>query len=253
MSNIWKSSGKKRSKQQQLHSHTLGKSNVPSRHGKENVSPHTSRVISGLEGTITTLEGQLSHSGSMLNQHVIKSKALSRDYKNTRRRVVRMEKKRRDLEKDLIDAKEDNLELQAMNTNLVEDVHLINEANNQAASEVTRLQKTNKALMMKVGRARTSRLKAVEKAKQKEGKRRERFHLKNKGVVSDSTRALIRNLIKIGLSVSHVGAAIKAVAGLLDVELEGDIAPRSIRRIVLEGGIASQMQIAEEMKYTQSL
>lgn len=246
MSNFGKSSGKRRSKQQKQHSHTLGKSNLSRTAGKENISP---RIIAALEGTIATLEDQLTHSTAALNQQSVKSEALSREYKNMRRRTTRAERKHKSLKEELADAKHINSRLEFQNTRLLDDVQAADEARK---TEATYLRKKNKALKMRVARTRASRLTAAEKANQRESKRHERFHLKNKGVVTDSTRALIRNLVKIGLSVGHVSAAIKEVANLLGVKLEGDIAPRSVRRIVLEGGIASEMQIVEEQKYTKS-
>ncbi|KAF8193696.1 hypothetical protein BJ912DRAFT_1091697 [Pholiota molesta] len=172
-----------------------------------------------------------------------------------------MEKKQDDLRQALHDVKQDNIRLKSANTNLIEEAQVADEFQRAAlfesSSKAEIMKKQNRALKMKVKRARGSRIKAVEKAKQKatkEWKRRERFHLKSdKGVVTDATRALIRDLVKIGLSVSHVSAAIKSVAHLLDVEVEGNVGIRSIGRIILEGGIASQMQIVEEVKHTRNV
>lgn len=70
--------------------------------------------------------------------------------------------------------------------------------------------------------------------------------LKHKGVIPDTTRNLIRDLVSLGLKVHQVRAVIEAVAGSAGVSVEGSISDRSVERIVLEGLVASELQVAVE-------
>ncbi|KAJ8489944.1 hypothetical protein ONZ51_g2649 [Trametes cubensis] len=70
--------------------------------------------------------------------------------------------------------------------------------------------------------------------------------LKHKGVIPDTTRNLIHDLVSLGLKVHQVRAVIEAVAGSAGVSVEGSISDRSVERIVLEGLVASELQVAVE-------
>ncbi|KAI0055922.1 hypothetical protein BV25DRAFT_1842639 [Artomyces pyxidatus] len=73
------------------------------------------------------------------------------------------------------------------------------------------------------------------------------FHIKQNGVVTDNTRALVRDLVAIGVPSTHVGETIALTGRHLGVSVEGRVSERSISRIVLEGGVAATMQLGDEM------
>ncbi|KAI0819624.1 hypothetical protein BC628DRAFT_1332523 [Trametes gibbosa] len=77
--------------------------------------------------------------------------------------------------------------------------------------------------------------------------------LKEKGVVPDSTRALIRDMIALGLKVDQVKGAIDAVAQAVGATVEGDVSNCSVRRITLEGLVASHMQIVRESQDAEGI
>ncbi|EIW58834.1 uncharacterized protein TRAVEDRAFT_101714, partial [Trametes versicolor FP-101664 SS1] len=77
--------------------------------------------------------------------------------------------------------------------------------------------------------------------------------VKEKGVVPDATRCLVRDMIELGLKVDQVKGAIHAVTRAVGATVEGDISSRTVRRIVLEGLVASRVQIAVESKAARGI
>ncbi|KAI0323924.1 hypothetical protein GY45DRAFT_1213602, partial [Cubamyces sp. BRFM 1775] len=77
--------------------------------------------------------------------------------------------------------------------------------------------------------------------------------LKHKGVIPDSTRDLIRDLIALGLKVHQVRVVIEVVADSAGAAVKGNISDRSVGRIALEGLVASELQIAVEGKATDGI
>ncbi|KAJ7732317.1 hypothetical protein B0H16DRAFT_1328808 [Mycena metata] len=72
------------------------------------------------------------------------------------------------------------------------------------------------------------------------------FTLKEKGVVPDSTRDLISDLVALdGVRPNKVVGVLKRIAGKLGIGVTGNASDRTVRRIVKEGGVASQMQFVE--------
>jgi hypothetical protein len=57
----------------------------------------------------------------------------------------------------------------------------------------------------------------------------------------------MRNLISLGVKAESINAAVGCIVGLLGTTVEGSFT-RIARQAVVEGGVALQMQIAEEMK-----
>ncbi|KAJ7776084.1 hypothetical protein B0H14DRAFT_3508317 [Mycena olivaceomarginata] len=72
------------------------------------------------------------------------------------------------------------------------------------------------------------------------------FSLKEKGVVPDSTRDMINDLVALdGVRPNKVVGVLKRIAGKLGIGVTGNISDRTARRIVKEGGVASRMQFVE--------
>lgn len=72
------------------------------------------------------------------------------------------------------------------------------------------------------------------------------FTLKEKGVIPDSTRDMINDLVALdGVRPNKVIGVLKRIAGKLGIGVTGNASDRSIRRIVKEGGVASTMQFVE--------
>lgn len=74
------------------------------------------------------------------------------------------------------------------------------------------------------------------------------LQLKDKGVVPDHIRMLVRGLVAQGLKFTQVKGALFTVAQAIGVPVEGDISNRTIRRIVGEGWVLAVMQLVQEIK-----
>ncbi|KAJ7093409.1 hypothetical protein B0H15DRAFT_905275 [Mycena belliarum] len=77
--------------------------------------------------------------------------------------------------------------------------------------------------------------------------------VKQRGVISQAIRVCVQDLVAANVPVDNVSAIISAVAEALNVDLAGSLSARSVARIVKEGGVASQLQLASEIKGTQSM
>ncbi|KAJ7096050.1 hypothetical protein C8R44DRAFT_748913 [Mycena epipterygia] len=69
------------------------------------------------------------------------------------------------------------------------------------------------------------------------------LNFKENGVIPDTTRDVINNIVALkGVCPHHV---IEVITVKWGVKVEGHATDRSVRRIVKEGGVASQMQFVE--------
>ncbi|KAJ8481993.1 hypothetical protein ONZ51_g5623 [Trametes cubensis] len=117
---------------------------------------------------------------------------------------------------------------------------------------VDTLSKKNKALKHQVLRAQDSAA-AAQSVNTPSETGGSVLKLKHKGIIPDSTRNLIRDLISFGLKVHQVREVIEAVADVAGAVVDGNISERSVRRITLEGMIASELQVAVESKSAEGI
>jgi hypothetical protein len=75
------------------------------------------------------------------------------------------------------------------------------------------------------------------------------YSLKENGIFSKQTRTMTHELVKVGVPMEQVGSAVKAVAQGFGVNVKGCISVHSIGHIMLEGGIAAQLQIVHEIEH----
>lgn len=72
------------------------------------------------------------------------------------------------------------------------------------------------------------------------------LNLKENGVIPDDTRDMINDLVALdGVRPHRVIDALKRMAGKLGIRVQGNASDRSVRRVVKEGGLASQLQFIE--------
>lgn len=69
------------------------------------------------------------------------------------------------------------------------------------------------------------------------------LRMKSKGTYTPESRALMRTLVASGCSQKHVGTVIKSVGSLLGIEIVDSVSKRSVRRSLIEGGVASTIQV----------
>lgn len=75
--------------------------------------------------------------------------------------------------------------------------------------------------------------------------------LKEGGVISTKIRACVRDLVAHGAPLEGIGKIIHSVAKGLDIKINDNISTRSAGRIVIEGGVAAQLQIVDAVKNTE--
>ncbi|KAI0738461.1 hypothetical protein C8Q80DRAFT_1113708 [Daedaleopsis nitida] len=74
------------------------------------------------------------------------------------------------------------------------------------------------------------------------------MRLKKHGIITSAARATVRELVALGVPVKKVNRVLAVLARLTGVTVIGSIDGRSVRRIVLEGGIAARIQLVEEIR-----
>jgi hypothetical protein len=85
------------------------------------------------------------------------------------------------------------------------------------------------------------------KARKVDIAKRRAVYLKEKGVLTDYTRTLCRKLAGCGVPADKVNEAIHAVCTAFQIHVADKISPRTVLRVVIEGGIASSLQIVDEI------
>ncbi|KDQ50350.1 hypothetical protein JAAARDRAFT_200032 [Jaapia argillacea MUCL 33604] len=77
--------------------------------------------------------------------------------------------------------------------------------------------------------------------------------LKEKGVFTESARALIRDLAKHGVPSSRIDSTIHVFAAAMGVAVEGHVSERTVNQVILEGGVASMIQVVEEVHVAEAI
>ncbi|KAJ7192519.1 hypothetical protein GGX14DRAFT_578084 [Mycena pura] len=72
--------------------------------------------------------------------------------------------------------------------------------------------------------------------------------LKEDGIISTEIRACVRDIVSLGAPTESVDKIIHAVAKGLNIQICDHISTRSTGRIVIEGGVAAQLQIVDAIK-----
>lgn len=107
------------------------------------------------------------------------------------------------------------------------------------------------ALRKKCARTPRVLMKAIKRAEEK-GQIDSGLHLarriESKGVYTAEARALMRELAKAGCAPSKTGKVIQMVARLAGANYTSKLSRRTVRRAIIEGGVAAKMQLGYEIK-----
>lgn len=71
--------------------------------------------------------------------------------------------------------------------------------------------------------------------------------LLHKGTYTTQAREIARLLVKSGCAERKIGKVIKSVGRVFGVEVKGNMSQRTVQRVILEGGIAADVQLGFEM------
>lgn len=114
----------------------------------------------------------------------------------------------------------------------------------RAEERINKLRREKNALRMRKSRDNDSHTRALQKERV--------TSLKEKGVIGDAARTMVRDLASLNVPVEHVGPVIDAVAKAVGVTITDSLGPRSVGRIVLEGKVAGDIQLIHEMRTAKS-
>ncbi|THH32614.1 hypothetical protein EUX98_g1554 [Antrodiella citrinella] len=121
-------------------------------------------------------------------------------------------------------------------------------------AQVGKLRKEKDALRKQVSRSTTGRGKEIEKAiSTAQSNAAIRFYIKNKGVVTEETRSLVRSLVQLHIPFDNVLEVICRVLRAAGIEVIGKFTRHSVRRFVGEGGVWSRLQTGHEIKQAESM
>lgn len=115
-------------------------------------------------------------------------------------------------------------------------------------NELSRLATRNKRLTVKniALKKRNQRCRVAIKRsllREQRQKFKSRLHMKLKGVYTQKSRALMRTLAISGCSQKNVGSVIQSVGDLMGVDIASTVSRRTVRRTLIEGGVASSIQV----------
>lgn len=118
--------------------------------------------------------------------------------------------------------------------------HLVAQ-NKKLSAKVSALQKRNKRSCSALKRSLD---------REKRQKCTVQLRMKSKGVYTPESRALMRTLVTSGCSQRNIGSVIKSVGSLMGVKLVDTVSRRSVRRALIEGGVASKIQVGYTIAQT---
>ncbi|TFY50258.1 hypothetical protein EVG20_g11625, partial [Dentipellis fragilis] len=118
------------------------------------------------------------------------------------------------------------------------------------------LRRRNHLLQMHVKRIPHQKALAGKKAFQKgirSGELGKTYRIQKDRAIQDTARDLVRDLVAYGVPAASVNDTLHRVAETLDVSTTGNISARSVGRIVLEGGLASDLQFVEDVQQSTGI
>ncbi|KAH7887113.1 hypothetical protein F5I97DRAFT_2073639 [Phlebopus sp. FC_14] len=223
---------KRRSSAQAAHTQELS---IQRGSRKENLAPETCPSSHSLASDDTASQSSSSSSVS------VRLKALAKDLRNAIRCESRAKRTAEEAQKR---ARETDAENKHVSARAKASRHRIGEL--EATNDSLR-QRSNQ-LSKQLARAPGKTKRAVKKAVSKAVSKRKEFTLKMDGVITDTTRDLVCDLVaKHNVPVSSVNGTIEAVASAAGLEVKGEVSERSIGRIMLEADVAATVQLADEI------
>ncbi|KAI0661679.1 hypothetical protein C8Q70DRAFT_966523 [Cubamyces menziesii] len=110
------------------------------------------------------------------------------------------------------------------------------------------LETRNESLLKRVQRMPAQVARKVETAVMKQVRENKTFKLKDHGVITDTSRDLIRGLTDVGVPQSNIPDAITRVVEATGMEVSGSVSTRSVGRIVVEGQVSTKLQITASVQ-----
>lgn len=219
-------SGKSRTVGQRLQS--LGNLLNISRKDQENTQLGSASIGSH------SVAGSSSHNtklADLLEKEQKRGNAFKRKLHNVQRKLVRSTRSQAQSRADALEAQK---ELSVTQAEL-----------NRTLDANERLKRDKNALRMCRDRVPEQLERAVDQSKQ--------VSMKEKGVFTDRAREMVRELASCNVPIARVNDVVQAVSKGVGVEITDTIDKHSVSRIVLEGKLASDMQIVHEVHEARSM
>lgn len=117
--------------------------------------------------------------------------------------------------------------------------------NKTLVSKLQALRKTNRHLL--------SMYRHNERNRKRERNRKCYLNMKSKGTYTLESRAIMRTLVSAGCAQKAVGSVIQSVGGLMGVNICNSVSKRTVRRAIIEGGVASTIQIGHAIAISKCM
>lgn len=217
-------------KQQAQSAQNLTQINAP---GKENVIPKESLVPSSSLAAVIHLKEVEREQGDdykrRLNNEHRKERRSKAQIERLRSEVVSSKTKLKEVAGDLADAHDELDEVQ-------KGFDQLKECNNTLKHEKAALKKQKQRVPTRIALA-----------VKKETTKVTTCSLREQGIISEPCREMIRDLVENGVPVDRVNDVIHSVCDSFSIIVPDKVSPRSVSRIVLEGGFAAKMQLVHEI------
>ena len=134
-----------------------------------------------------------------------------------------------------------------------------NKAREALRAKITRdLLRAEKAQIYHASRARAARVpqqkhRAVSKALEKVKAIPNERHLNHKGIVQEECREMIRDLQTLNVPVEKLNEVVHIVGKGFGLKVMDNVSARTIGRVMREGGVAAEMQIAHEIEQAKGM
>lgn len=192
----------------------------------------------------------------------VKAKNATKKYQMSQRRAKRMEDANIKHKAHLAALKDENEKLRREAGNSEKENQKLHRDINQVlwdlqnriaklSEERKELQREKTNLSRKASRFRAMKKALQERARQS-ASRGHFFKLTHQGVYTKQARRLARYLSSVGTAEAKVGEAISAVGKVIGVEVDRIMDKRTVKRAVLESGVAAEIQLGYEMAKSDS-
>ncbi|KAJ7908522.1 hypothetical protein B0H13DRAFT_1617392 [Mycena leptocephala] len=181
----------------------------------------------------------------------LRSEHYERLFRNERRKCNRAAEKNKDLQKTISDLTTELAQVKNTSSAFAQNLRYQLEVNTAELFALQQSLEKSRDRNEELTRSRAALAKKVARlpARIESGAAKLAFKsLKEHGVISSEIRGCVRDLVALGAPLEGVSKMIHAVAKGLNIKITDTISARSAGRIVLEGGVAANLQIVHNIK-----
>ena len=189
-------------------------------------------------------QGKENRSQSSSPEHP--SRTLAGLLSNERAKTLHLKNRQHNLQRKLNRSTSSHRKIREEHVKIKQALTAVEEKLTGALESNTHLRKDKDALRKRLDRSNGSHEADILKSKT--------HRLKEKGgIISESSREMLRELGQCSVPVGRVNDVIQAVSRGLGVEVKDSVDKHSVARIIREGGVAAEMQAPYEIHLAQSM